>query len=163
VKGRRSNLTPALQRKICKLLERGHTVATVCGALGLPDRSFHYYCQKSAAFLAATQRARANGRVRIVDSILDDRDWRGKAWYLERTAPDEFGRVAERELPAAQGAKPINVAFVLPSGEQISMAKVRAIAALPARQTCEQAGEQYHEESTPFDGNHATEPNGEAA
>ncbi|HEU5312784.1 MAG TPA: hypothetical protein VFU08_03085 [Candidatus Udaeobacter sp.] len=101
--------------------------------------------------------------MRIVDSILDDRDWRGKAWYLERTAPDEFGRVAERELPAAQGAKPINVAFVLPSGEQISMAKVRAIAALPARQTGEQAGEQYHEESTPFDGNHATEPNGEAA
>jgi hypothetical protein len=69
----------------------------------------------------------------------------------------EFGRVAERELPAAQGAKPINVAFVLPSGEQISMAKVRAIAALLAHQ----AGDQYHEESTPFDGNHATEPNGE--
>ena len=91
----------------------------VCGTLGLPDRTFHRYCARNATFLAGTQRARAQGRVRLVDSILDDRDWRGKAWYLERTAPDEFGRVAERELPAAQGAKakPINVAFVLPSGE----------------------------------------------
>jgi hypothetical protein len=156
-RGRRTRLTPQLQRKICKLLERGHTVGTACGALGLPDRSFHRYCARNATFLAETQRARAKGRVRIVDSILNDRDWRGKAWYLERTAPDEFGRVAERELPAVQGPKPINVAFVLPSGEQINMAKVRAIAALPPLQT----GEQYHEESTRFDGNHATEPNGE--
>jgi hypothetical protein len=92
VKGRRSNLTPQLQRRICRLLERVHTVATVCASLGISDRSFHTYCERDGAFLAATQRARANGRVRLVDSILTDRDWRGKAWYLERTAPAEFGR-----------------------------------------------------------------------
>ena len=113
------------------MLKRGHMVKTVCAAVGISDRSFLDYCERDGAFLAATQRARAKGRVRLVDSILDDRDWRGKAWYLERTAPDEFGRVAERDLPEAQGAKPINVAFVLPSGEQISMGKVRSIAQLP--------------------------------
>src|SRR5262245_47792237 len=112
-RGRRSRLTPQLQRKVCKLLERGHTVGTVCAALGLPDRSFHRYCERNATFLAATQRARAQGRVRIVDSILDDRDWRGKAWYLERTAPAEFGRCAERELPLPEGKKHIGVTFVL--------------------------------------------------
>jgi transposase len=158
-RGRRTRLTPQLQRKICKLLERGHAVGTVCASLGLPDRTFHDYCARDSAFLAATQRARAQGRVRIVDSILDDRDWRGKAWYLERTAPAEFGRCAERELPPAESSeKRINVAFVLPSGEQISWAQARAMAQLPP---ANQAGDQYHEESTPFDGNHATEPNSE--
>jgi hypothetical protein len=158
-RGRRTRLTPQLQRKICKLLERGHTVGTTCGAVGLSPRSFHDYCAKDSSFLAKTQRARAQGRVRLVDSILDDRDWCGKAWYLERTAPAEFGRCAERDLPAAEPSeKRINVAFVLPTGERVSWAQARAIAQLPP---ASQTGDQSHEESTPFDGNHATEPNGE--
>jgi hypothetical protein len=93
-----------------------------------------------------------------VNKLRRSDDWRASAFLLERRFPSEYGRVAERELPAAQGAKPINVAFVLPSGEQLSMANVRAIAgALPTHQT----GEQYQEQSAPFNGNHATEPNGE--
>jgi hypothetical protein len=164
-RGRRSRLTPQLQRKICKLLERGHTVGTVCAALGLPDRNFHRYCETNVTFLAATQRARAQGRVRIVESILEDRDWRGKAWYLERTAPAEFGRCAERELPVAQDEKRINVAFILtePDGRQrqISWERAKAIGQFPPVPPVNQTGDQSHAESTPFDGNHATEPNGE--
>jgi hypothetical protein len=137
-------------------------VKTVCAALGISDRSFHDYCERDGAFLAATQRARAQGRVRIVDSILDDRDWRGKAWYLERTAPAEFGRCAERELPVAQDEKRINVAFILtePDGKQrqISWERVKAIGQLPP---ANQSGDQSDAESAPFDGNHATKPNGE--
>jgi hypothetical protein len=164
-RGRRSRLTPQLQRKVCKLLERGHTVGTGCDALGLPDRTFHDYCAKHPAFLAETQRARAQGRVRIVDSILDDRDWRGKAWYLERTAPAEFGRCAERDLPSppeAEREKRIDVAFILnmPDGSQrqINWEQAKAIGQLPP---ANQTGDQSNAESTPFDANHATEPNGE--
>jgi hypothetical protein len=137
VKGRRSNLTPQLQRRICRLLERGHTVATVCASLGISDRSFHTYCERNIAFLAATQRARAQGRVRLVDSILDDRDWRGKAWYLERTAPAEFRRVEERGIPlpeVPEREKRIDVAFIvnLPNGTQrrISEEEAQKLAAL---------------------------------
>jgi hypothetical protein len=160
VKGRRSNLTSAIARKIVAMLERGHMVKTACAALGISDRSFHTYCERDSAFLAATQRARAKGRVRIVDSILNDRDWRGKAWYLERTAPAEFGRCAERELPppAQPSEKRISVAFVLPTGEQVSWAQARAIAQLPS---VNQTGDQSHAEGTPLDGSLATEPNGE--
>jgi hypothetical protein len=113
-RGRKTNLTAPLQRKIFKLLERGHTVGTVCGVCGISERSYFDYCAKDAAFLAGTQRARAQGRVRIVDSILNDRDWRGKAWYLERTAANEFGRVAERPLerPLPETERRINVAFI---------------------------------------------------
>jgi hypothetical protein len=154
-----------IARKIVAMLERGHMVKTVCAALGISDRSFHDYCERDGAFLAATQRARAQGRVRIVDSILDDRDWRGKAWYLERTAPAEFGRVAERDLPSppeAEREKRIDVAFILnmPDGgqRQINWEQARALAQLPP---ANQTGDQSHAESTPLDSNHATEPNGE--
>jgi hypothetical protein len=50
---------------------------------------------------------------------------------FERRFPDEFGRVEVREIPVVQDEKRINVAFVLPTGDQISMAKARAIAQLP--------------------------------
>jgi hypothetical protein len=78
---------------------------------------------KGTAHFSQQLNARANGRVRLVDSILDDRDWRGKAWYLERTAPAEFGRVDVRELPAPETPereKHIDVAFILnmPDGTQ---------------------------------------------
>jgi hypothetical protein len=44
--------------------------------------------------------------------------------------------VAERELPAAESSeKRINVAFVLPSGEQISWAQARALASSPSNET----------------------------
>jgi len=99
-RGRKSNLTSQLQRIICKLLERGHTISTTCAAAGISERSYHDYCERDAAFLAATQRARAKGRARIVESILDSPDWRAKAWYLERTEPAQFARSAERPLPA---------------------------------------------------------------
>jgi hypothetical protein len=120
-RGRKTNLNAQLQHKICNLLERGHTVATTCGATGISERSFHDYCATNAAFLAATQRARAAGRVRIVESILDSDDWRARAWYLERTAPHEFGRSVERPLPQPEPDKRrLSFALVLqmPDGTQ---------------------------------------------
>jgi hypothetical protein len=145
-RGRRTRLTPQLQRKICKLLERGHTVGTTCGAVGLSPRSFHDYCVKDSSFLAETQRARAQGRVRIVNSILDDQDWRGKAWYLERTAPDEFGRCAEREVPLPEREKQIGVTFILnmPDGSQRKTTFHEAqkmFATFPIEDSCEPPAE----------------------
>jgi hypothetical protein len=96
--GRRSLLTPKLQKRICDLLRKGHTIASTCGATGISERSYHDWCEKNPAFSAATQRARSEGKIRIVDSILDSNDWRAKAWYLERCYPTEFARISERQL-----------------------------------------------------------------
>ena len=136
------------------MLRRGHTVGTTCGAVGISERSFFDYCAKDAAFLAATQRARAQGRVRIVDSILNDRDWRGKSWYLERTAPGEFGRVEERPLPEpAEGEKKVSVAIVFNTGgktlEQFADFPVRAVQA-PAQ--IEQTSPESEPPESVFDG-----------
>jgi hypothetical protein len=54
------------------------------------ERAYHEWCQKDTSFAAQSLRARATGRMRIVDSILADKDWRARAWYLERCYPAEF-------------------------------------------------------------------------
>ena len=98
-RGRKTLLTGAERTAICKLLEKGHTIKTVMAARGFSERSFHTWCEEDESFLAATQRARAIGRMRLVDDILAEKDWRAKAWYLERTDAEQFGRVAERQIP----------------------------------------------------------------
>jgi len=42
------------------------------------------------------------------------------AWYLERTAANEFGRVQPHPLPEAEEKKKINVAFIVNTGERLS-------------------------------------------
>ena len=113
-KGRRSKLTPELRRRICTMLSGAHTIRTVCAALGIGERSFFTWCD-DPTFFAETQRARARGRVRIVESILDSEDWRAKAWYLERTDPEEFARVAERPIPVdlAQPVAPLECRIIV--------------------------------------------------
>ena len=37
--------------------------------------------------------------MKIVDSILKSADWRARAWYLERTDPEQYARSAERPIP----------------------------------------------------------------
>ena len=69
-----------------------------CGTFGFSECAYHEWCQKDFSFAAQSLRARAAGRVRIVDSILADKDWRSKAWYLERTAPGEFARTEPRTV-----------------------------------------------------------------
>jgi hypothetical protein len=70
----------------------------------------------------ATQRARAVGRMRLVESILEDKDWRGKAWYLERTDPAQFGRSQDRPLPVEKddNDKQISVAIVCKTEKPLS-------------------------------------------
>src|SRR5947208_7154905 len=91
-RGRATLLTPAVKKRICAMLERGHTVKTTVAALGVSPRCYHDHCEQDAAFFAATQRARACGRVRIAESIMDSDDWRAKTWYLERTDPEQYAR-----------------------------------------------------------------------
>lgn len=115
MKGRRTLFSASLQRRIVALLTKGHTVKTSCGAVGISERSFHTWCRAKPAFLAATERARATGRMKIVESILDCGDWRALSWYLERSDPESWARSQPREIviayqppPPAQGVVPVS-------------------------------------------------------
>ena len=114
MKGRRTLFSRSLQARVCKMLARGHSVRTVAGACGFSERSYHTWCRAKPAFLSATLRARATGRMKIVESILDCGDWRGLAWYLERSDPEQWGRAEARRIvveyqppPPAQGVVPV--------------------------------------------------------
>jgi hypothetical protein len=140
-RGRKTLLTAALRKRICEMLQRGHTIKTTCGALGFSERAYHEWCQKDSAFAAQSLRARATGRMRIVDSILADRDWRSKAWYLERCYPAEFARTEPRMVvierppptPAPEPETPKGIErWLTPKGEGIPLddASLNYLAAL---------------------------------
>jgi hypothetical protein len=159
--GRKTKLNPQLQRRICKLLSQGHTIATVSAMVSIGERTFYEWCEKHPQFSQATTCAIGKSKIVLVNKLRLSDDWRAQAFLLERRFPSEYGRVAEREIPVAEGKKQIGVTFVLkmPDGSQ------RQTSWEEARKMVATAGGQkelaYHEESTPLDGNHATEPNGE--
>jgi hypothetical protein len=164
-RGRKTKLTPALRTQICKLLAQGHTIKTVCEAVGIAERTYFDWCEKHLHFSQVTTCAIGKSKIALVNKLRRSNDWRAAAFLLERRFPAEFGRVEVRELPVVQDEKRINVAFILsePDGRQrqISWERAKAIGQLPPVPPVNQTGEQSQPESTPFDGNHATEQNGE--
>ena len=102
--GAKCKLTPALQRKICKLLEEGHFVTTVCKACRITPQTYHKWRKfgkdetsevKYQRFLEATDLAEANAELNALNAVLnisaDKNDIRGYMWYLERRHKNNFG------------------------------------------------------------------------
>jgi hypothetical protein len=97
-RGRATLVTSELKERICAMLERGHTVKTTVAACGISERCYFDHTRKDVAFSAAALRARATGRMRIVESILDSGDWKALSWYLSVTDPEQFARTSERQI-----------------------------------------------------------------
>jgi len=102
-RGRRTLCTPQLQKQFCDALAKCHTIKHSCVVAGIGEATFYLWLAKGmtgeqpyAKFVELVQSARARGRVALVESIITDRDWRAKAWYLERVWSEDFGPVAHR-------------------------------------------------------------------
>ena len=119
-RGRPTKLNAELTRQICELLSEGISITAVCDALGLTESRFYDWQKQNEDFREQLTRARATGKIALVRQILTDKDWRAKAWYLERCWPSEFGRTAERPLPKEPESEregPLwQLAFSLPDG-----------------------------------------------
>jgi len=104
--GRKTKLTPKLQTEICGYLADCCTIRTSCEAIGVSQTSF-FECirrgeageQPFAQFAQTITRARGRAKARIVRSLLDERDWRGRLEILARVFPDEYGRHEVMALP----------------------------------------------------------------
>jgi hypothetical protein len=107
-----------LQKVFCDALAKSHTIKNACVVAGISESTFYEWLarglvgeQPYAEFAELVQSARARGLVTLVESIITDKDWRAKAWYLERIWPDAFGPVAHRflvkEVPSAPPPAPI--------------------------------------------------------
>jgi hypothetical protein len=116
--GRKTRCTPQLQREVCDALAKSHTIKNACVVAGISESAFYQWLAKGMTgeepytkFVELVQHARARGRVALVESIITDKDWRAKAWYLERTCPEDFAQIAHRvivkEVPQAPPPAPI--------------------------------------------------------
>jgi transposase len=116
--GRKTRCTSQLQKQFCDALAKAHTIKNACVVAGISESAFYQWLAKGmsgeepyAKFVELVQYARARGLATLVESIITDKDWRAKAWYLERTWPEDFGPVAHRflvrEVPQAPPPAPI--------------------------------------------------------
>jgi hypothetical protein len=101
--GRKTRCTPQLQKQFCDALAKCHTIKNSCVVAGISESTFYQWLAKGmigeqpyAEFVELVQDARARGIVALVESIITDKDWRAKAWYLERVWSQDFGPVAHR-------------------------------------------------------------------
>jgi hypothetical protein len=101
--GRRTLCTSALQKVFCDALAKSHTIKNACVVAGISESTVFGWLarglvgeQPYSKFAELVQSARARGLVTLVESIVTDKDWRAKAWYLERVWSQDFGPVAHR-------------------------------------------------------------------
>jgi len=116
--GRKTLCTAQLQNAFCNALAKSHTIKNACVVAGISESTFYQWLARGAIgevpyakFVELVQVARARGLVALVQSIITDKDWRAKAWYLERAWPEDFGPVAHRflvkEVPAQAVPTPV--------------------------------------------------------
>lgn len=103
--GRRSLLTPALQKRICDLLAKGNTIVATMAHCGLSESVYFDWAEQHQQFLQATSRARGKARVRHVKILTDaaKTDWRASAWLLSHCWPQEYSETNRTELAVAAG------------------------------------------------------------
>jgi hypothetical protein len=103
--GRRSLLTPALQKRICQLLAKGNTIVATCDHVGIAEATFHQWCEARPEFLESTSRARGKARIRHVQTLTKAarEDWRAAAWMLSHIWPQEYSEQNRTEVALLGG------------------------------------------------------------
>lgn len=98
-KGKPRTLTAAVEQEICESLEIGLPEKLAAQAAGIPERTFHYWCQQGRdgiepydSFVTNVERARARGAKHLLTRVLKgEKGSAGAQWVLERLFPREFG------------------------------------------------------------------------
>lgn len=109
-------LTPALMADIVKTLASGCSVKDAATFNKIGVSTFYRWMETGEADAQAdvaskerdlwegASRGRAQGKIRNLAMIAADPDWRARAWILERTYPDEFGRRDRVEVSSSPAA-----------------------------------------------------------
>ena len=125
-RGRKGKLTPALQKKIVKLIEGGNYANTACTACGISEAAFYDWESRGRTarekgrkdsiyykFLEAIEQARAAAAIRNVHIINKAAltDAKHAEWWLERTDWKNWGRKDKHEV-TGEGGGPVPIVFV---------------------------------------------------
>jgi transposase len=96
-----AKLTDEIQKQIVSYIEAGSYLETACRAAGISKVTLYNWFDKARRgdvryvnFMNSVEQARGKAKVRETAGVLQagQTDWRARAWWLERTAPKEFGR-----------------------------------------------------------------------
>lgn len=99
--GRPTKLTPALQARIVKLVREGNYPETAAQSEGVHRDTYYSWMERGrkgekpfAEFSDAVTRARATAQRKMLAHVAKaaPKDPENARWYLERTAPDLYGR-----------------------------------------------------------------------
>jgi hypothetical protein len=124
--GRPTKLTPELVDELLSYLRMGVTIKSAYDAAGINEATYRRWVVGSKEFCAEATRTRSKAKIALISQILSNKDWRAKAWYLERCWPAEFARTEDRRLPgteaaaaaAAERMPPLTIVLSTPDGKK---------------------------------------------
>jgi len=103
-------------------LRVGATVRLACTHVGWSEGAVYEAIQRGegthptrpqtkahAEFAEAVKEARDRAELRALTVIANDPSWQSKAWYLERTQPDRYGRRTRLEHSGVPDGPPVTV------------------------------------------------------
>jgi hypothetical protein len=158
-RGRPIVLNAALQRRICRLLQKDSTVKSAAILCGCSERAFHQWMKRGSRneqpykrFFDAASRAREQHKANLIAVVREaaHKDARHAEWLLERQFPHEFAPYDRRPIPAEPPEKRINVAFIVDTKGK----SLKEVATFPV--VTEEIASEREPEPTPgelFDGN----------
>ena len=116
-RGRRTKLTPELQRDFCKVLEAGGTYEMAAARVGVSTTSVYNWLKwgrerDSGVYVdflgAASEATKICGLtwLAMIQKLASQKgDWKAYAWLLERRFPHDFARAADRPDDTTEARK----------------------------------------------------------
>lgn len=124
--GRKTILSPELIKDFTDTLRICATLADSASYHGISEATVHNWIRRGkeleaelventreltvseqlfVTFFVEVEKARAEARIRAVGKIKSamDGNWQAAAWYLERSRPQEWGRISRTEITGADG------------------------------------------------------------
>jgi len=110
--GRPRKLTVELTDQVCTMLRSGVPMTIACAAVGVAYPTYSGWLRDERPefqrFKERTEEAQAFGTAKLVAAIAASAPstWQAAGWMLERTQPETFARITQRELAAKPDTKP---------------------------------------------------------
>jgi hypothetical protein len=100
--GRKSSLTPRVADELVLMFRQGVSIGVACAAVNVSPMTYHRWMARTEpVYLDLQQRVRqAQARSElalVLDVVRQGRtNWRAAAFMLERTKPEQYGRLSDR-------------------------------------------------------------------
>lgn len=107
-RGRKTKLTPEIERKLTSAIAAGNYHEVACSLAGISPATFYNWMKKGEQaksgqfleFLEAIKKAEAIAEAKRIQMITEasETNWQAAAWYLERRYPDRWGKQSKHDV-----------------------------------------------------------------